>query len=217
MVGVVLIPQPGANQIEIADEFYRRVANIEKDLPADIETATGFDTTTYVRASINEVQQTIFIAFILVITIIFLFLRDWRTTIIPVVVIPIALIGAFFVMYIAGFSINVLTLLAIVLAIGLVVDDAIVVLENIYSKIEAGQEPTIAGIIGSKEIFFAVIATTAAFGFGIYAHPVFRGNHGSFISGIRNSDCRRSFDFIVCSVDFNTNAIYQIAEEKRKA
>ena len=162
MVGVVLIPQPGANQIEIADEFYRRVANIEKDLPADIETATGFDTTTYVRASIDEVKQTIFIAFALVITIIFLFLRDWRTTIIPVVVIPIALIGAFFVMYIAGFSINVLTLLAIVLAIGLVVDDAIVVLENIYTKIEAGQEPTIAGIIGSKEIFFAVIATTAA-------------------------------------------------------
>lgn len=162
MVGVVLIPQPGANQIEIADEFYRRVANIEKDLPADIETATGFDTTTYVRASIDEVKQTIFIAFALVITIIFLFLRDWRTTIIPIVVIPIALIGAFFVMYIAGFSINVLTLLAIVLAIGLVVDDAIVVLENIYTKIEAGQEPTIAGIIGSKEIFFAVIATTAA-------------------------------------------------------
>lgn len=162
MVGVVLIPQPGANQIEIADEFYRRVENIENDLPADIETATGFDTTTYVRASINEVQQTIFIAFILVITIIFLFLRDWRTTIIPVVVIPIALIGAFFIMYIANFSINVLTLLAIVLAIGLVVDDAIVVLENIYTKIEAGQEPIIAGIIGSKEIFFAVIATSAA-------------------------------------------------------
>lgn len=162
MVGVVLIPQPGANQIEIADEFYRRVANIEKDLPADIETATGFDTTTYVRASIDEVKQTIFIAFLLVITIIFLFLRDWRTTLIPVLVIPIALIGAFFVMYIAGFSINVLTLLAIVLAIGLVVDDAIVVLENIYSKIEAGQEPIVAGIIGSKEIFFAVIATTAA-------------------------------------------------------
>ncbi len=162
MVGVVLIPQPGANQIEIADEFYRRVDAIEKDLPADIETATGFDTTTYVRASINEVQQTILIAFILVITIIFLFLRDWRTTIIPVVVIPIALIGAFFIMYIANFSINVLTLLAIVLAIGLVVDDAIVVLENIYKKIEAGQEPIVAGIIGSKEIFFAVIATTAA-------------------------------------------------------
>ena len=162
MVGVVLIPQPGANQIDIADEFYKRAEAIEEDLPADIETAIGFDTTEYVRASIDEVQQTIFIAFILVIAIIFLFLRDWRTTIIPVVVIPIALIGAFFVMYMAGFSINVLTLLAIVLAIGLVVDDAIVVLENIYAKIEQGLEPTIAGILGSKEIFFAVIATSAA-------------------------------------------------------
>lgn len=162
MVGVVLIPQPGANQIEIANEFYKRAENIEKDLPADIETAIGFDSTTYVRASIDEVKQTIFIAFFLVIAVIFLFLRDWRTTIIPVLVIPIALIGAFFVMYIAGFTINVLTLLAIVLAIGLVVDDAIVVLENIYTKIESGQQPMMAGILGSKEIFFAVIATTAA-------------------------------------------------------
>jgi multidrug efflux pump len=162
MVGVVLIPQPGANQIDIADEFYRRAENIKKDLPADIETAIGFDSTTYVRASIDEVKQTIFVAFFLVIAVIFLFLRDWRTTIIPVLVIPIALIGSFFIMYLAGFSINVLTLLAIVLAIGLVVDDAIVVLENIYSKIESGQQPMMAGILGSKEIFFAVIATTAA-------------------------------------------------------
>lgn len=162
MVGVVLIPQPGANQIDIADEFYKRAENIEKDLPADIETAIGFDTTTYVRASINEVKQTIFIAFFLVIAVIFFFLRDWRTTLIPVLVIPIALIGSFFVMYLAGFSINVLTLLAIVLAIGLVVDDAIVVLENIYTKIESGQQPMMAGILGSREIFFAVIATTAA-------------------------------------------------------
>lgn len=162
MVGVVLIPQPGANQIDIADEFYKRAENIEKDLPADIETAIGFDSTTYVRASIDEVQQTIFVAFFLVIAVIFLFLRDWRTTIIPVLVIPIALIGSFFVMYLAGFSINVLTLLAIVLAIGLVVDDAIVVLENIYAKIENGQQPMMAGILGSKEIFFAVIATSAA-------------------------------------------------------
>lgn len=162
MVGVVLIPQPGANQIDIADEFYRRAENIEKDLPADIETAIGFDSTTYVRASIDEVKQTIFVAFFLVIAVIFLFLRDWRTTIIPVLVIPIALIGSFFIMYLAGFSINVLTLLAIVLAIGLVVDDAIVVLENIYAKIESGQQPMMAGILGSKEIFFAVVATTAA-------------------------------------------------------
>ncbi|MFH5833335.1 efflux RND transporter permease subunit [Halalkalibaculum sp. DA3122] len=162
MVGVVLVPQPGANQIAIADEFYRRVESIKQDLPADIETAVGFDTTEYVRASIDEVQQTIFIALALVILIIFLFLRDWRTTFIPIIVIPIALIGSFFVMYIAGFSINVLTLLAIVLAIGLVVDDAIVVLENIYSKMEQGLPPIQAGIVGSREIFFAVIATSLA-------------------------------------------------------
>ncbi|MDX1637917.1 MAG: efflux RND transporter permease subunit [Balneolaceae bacterium] len=162
MVGVVLVPQPGANQIAIADEFYKRVERIKQDLPADIETAIGFDTTEYVRASIDEVQQTIFIALVLVILIIFLFLRDWRTTFIPIIVIPIALIGSFFVMYMAGFSINVLTLLAIVLAIGLVVDDAIVVLENIYSKIEQGLPPIQAGIVGSKEIFFAVIATSLA-------------------------------------------------------
>jgi multidrug efflux pump len=162
MVGVVLIPQPGANQIEIADEFYRRAAQIEQDLPPDVETAIGFDTTEYVRESINEVQQTIFLAMFLVVFIIFMFLRDWRTTLIPIIVIPISLIGAFFVMYIAGFSINVLTLLAIVLAIGLVVDDAIVVLENIYAKVEQGMSPVSAGIVGSREIFFAVIATSLA-------------------------------------------------------
>jgi multidrug efflux pump len=160
MVGVVLRPQPGANQIAIVDEFYRRLELIKKDLPADIELGIGFDSTDYVRASIDEVQSTIFIALALVVMIIFLFLRDWRSTLIPIVVIPIALIGSFFVMYAADFSINVLTLLALVLAIGLVVDDAIVVLENIYSKIEQGFEPIEAGIIGSREIFFAVIATS---------------------------------------------------------
>lgn len=162
MVGVVIVPQPGANQIEIADEFYNRVEQIKKDLPEDIQTAVGFDTTEYVRASISEVQQTIFLALSLVVLIIFLFLRDIRTTIIPIIVIPIALIGAFFVMYVAGFSINVLTLLAIVLAIGLVVDDAIVVLENIYAKIESGMNVIEAGILGSREIFFAVVATSLA-------------------------------------------------------
>jgi multidrug efflux pump len=162
MVGVVAIAQPGANQLEIAQEFFRRVENIKQDLPPDIEIATGFDTTEYIDQSINEVQQTIFIALGLVILIIFLFLRDSRTTIIPVIVIPIALIGSFFIMYMAGFSINVLTLLAIVLAIGLVVDDAIVVLENIYAKIEMGLNPIEAGILGSKEIFFAVVATSLA-------------------------------------------------------
>lgn len=162
MVGVVLIPQPGANNIAIADEFYARVEQIKADLPGDISLAIGFDVTQYIRESIDEVLQTIYLAFGLVVFIIFFFLRDWRTTIIPVIAIPISLVGAFFIMYIAGFSINVLTLLGIVLAIGLVVDDAIVVLENIYTKIEAGMDPYEAGIKGTKEIFFAVLSTTIA-------------------------------------------------------
>lgn len=162
MVGVVLVPQPGANNIAITDEFYNRIEQIKKDLPSDIQLGIGFDVTDYIRDSIDEVKQTIYIAFTLVVLIIFLFLRDWRTTVIPVIVIPIALIGAFFVMFIFNFSINVLTLLAIVLAIGLVVDDAIVVMENIYAKIESGEEPATAAKIGSKEIFFAVVSTTVA-------------------------------------------------------
>ena len=160
MVGVVLRPLPGANYIDIVDEFYNRLDVIKRDLPADLELGIGFDTTTQIRQSIDEVQQTIFIALALVFLVIFFFLRDWRSTIIPLVVIPVALIGAFFVMYAAGFSINVLTLLAIVLAIGLVVDDAIVVLENIYAKIEDGDDPMEAGVKGTREIFFAVIATS---------------------------------------------------------
>ncbi len=162
MVAIVVRPQPGANYIDIVDEFHRRIGQIERDLPDDVELALGFDATEHIRGSILEVQQTVMIAFFLVILVIFAFLRDWRTTLIPVVVIPVALVGAFFIMYLAGFSLNVLTLLGMVLAIGLVVDDAIVVLENIYTKIEEGQEPLQAGIEGTREIFFAVIATTLA-------------------------------------------------------
>lgn len=162
MVGVVLVPQPGSNSIEIAEEFYKRLETLKDDVPADIELGIGFDTTEYILASIDEVQQTIFVAFALVVLIIFIFLRDWRTTIIPVITIPISLIGTFFIMYLAGFSINVLTLLGIVLAIGLVVDDTIVVLENIYKRIEEGEEPHQAAKKGTGEIFFAVISTTVA-------------------------------------------------------
>lgn len=162
MVGVVLVPQPGVNNIAIADEFYRRLETIQADLPSDIKLAIGFDITKYIRQSISEVQETVITAFVLVVMIIFMFLRDWRTTLIPVVVIPISLIGSFFIMYIAGFSINVLTMLGIVLAIGLVVDDAIVVMENIYAKIEGGANPLEAAEKGSAEIFFAVISTTTA-------------------------------------------------------
>ena len=160
MVGIVVIPQPGANHIDIADAVHERMAMMEKDLPDDVHYAYGFDNTKFIRASIAEVESTVYEAFVLVIIIIFLFLRDWRVTLIPCLVIPVSLIGAFFVMYLLGFSINVLSMLAVVLSVGLVVDDAIVMTENIYIRIERGMKPFDAGIEGAKEIFFAVISTT---------------------------------------------------------
>ena len=160
MIGIVVIPQPGANHIDIADEVYRRMEIMKKDLPEDVTYQYSFDNTKFIRASINEVKSTVYEAFVLVIIIIFLFLRDWRVTLVPCMVIAVSLIGAFFVMYLAGFSINVLSMLAIVLSVGLVVDDAIVMTENIYIRIERGMTPKEAGIEGSKEIFFAVISTT---------------------------------------------------------
>ncbi len=161
-VGVAIVPQPGANHIDIANEFYKRIEQIKKEIPPDIQLGIGYDTTKYIRQSIAEVRETIFIAFGLVVVVIFFFLREWKATLIPIIAIPVSLIGSFFIMYIAGFSINVLTLLGLVLAIGMVVDDAIVVLENIYSKIERGYPPFEAGVKGIQEIFFAVIATTIA-------------------------------------------------------
>ncbi|MBR3702244.1 MAG: efflux RND transporter permease subunit [Alistipes sp.] len=160
MVGVVVIPQPGANHIEIADAVYERVKTMQKDLPDDIVLNYGFDNTRFIRASINEVKQTVYEAFILVVIIIFLFLRNFRVTLIPCIVIPVSLIGTFFLMYLAGFSINVLSMLAVVLSVGLVVDDAIVMTENIYIRIERGMRPFEAGIEGAKEIFFAVLSTS---------------------------------------------------------
>ena len=160
MVGVVVTPQPGANHIKIADAVYERMERMQKDLPEDVHYNYGFDNTKFIRASIDEVRQTVYEAFLLVIIIIFLFLRDWRVTLVPCIVIPVSLIGAFFVMYVAGFSINVLSMLAVVLSVGLVVDDAIVMTENIYVRIEQGMSPKEAGIDGAKEIFFAVISTT---------------------------------------------------------
>ncbi|MBX2900872.1 MAG: efflux RND transporter permease subunit [Cyclobacteriaceae bacterium] len=157
---IAVVAQPGANNIDISNRLYKKLAQIERDLPPDVSYQMSYDSTQYIRASIEEVEETIVIAFCLVLAIIFLFLRDWRTTVIPVATIPISLIGAFFVMYLLGFTINVLTLLGIVLAIGLVVDDAIVVLENIYVKVEEGEDPEAAAKKGSTEIFFAVISTT---------------------------------------------------------
>ena len=162
MVGVVLVPLPGSNSIEIVDEFYVRLEHIKRDLPPDIQLGIGFDSTQYIRSSLYEVQETVLLAFLLVVVVIFLFLRDWRTTFIPAITIPISLIGSFFIMYLMDFSINVLTLLGIVLSVGLVVDDAIVVLENIYTRIEKGEKPKVAAEKGTEEIFFAVLATTVA-------------------------------------------------------
>jgi multidrug efflux pump len=160
MCGLAISPLPGANHIAIVDEVKVRLEQIKKDLPEDIMLGVMSDTTLTIRKAITEVEETILISFILVVMVIFFFLREWRTTMIPVFAIPISLVGTFFLMYMAGYTINILTLLSIVLATGLVVDDAIVVLENIYSKIEKGMNPMEAGLIGSKEIFFAILSTT---------------------------------------------------------
>lgn len=160
MVAVAVTPQPGSNHVAIADEFYKRIEQIKGDLPEDLSYQIALDTTLNIRKAITEVLETILLAFLLVVLVIFVFLRHWRTTIIPMLAIPISLIGAFFIMYVANFSLNILTLLGIVLSTGIVVDDAIVVLENIYGKIEKGMNPLQAGHEGSKEIYFAIISTT---------------------------------------------------------
>ena len=161
-IGVAVIPQANTNAIAIADEFHKRLEAVKNEVPPDINIEVGYDFTRFVRRSVEEVKETLVIAFALVALIIFGFLRDWRSTLIPVIAIPVSIVSGFFIMYLAGFSINVLTLVAIVLSIGLVCDDAIVVLENIYSKIEQGMSPLEAALTGSREIYFAVISTTIA-------------------------------------------------------
>jgi hydrophobe/amphiphile efflux-1 (HAE1) family protein len=160
MVGLGLVPQPGANYLDIAKEFYKRIETIKKDIPKDFTMKLAMDNTRFIKLSVEEVEETLVIAIILVVLIIYLFFRDWLIAFRPLIDIPVSLIGAFFIMYLMGYSINVLTLLAIVLATGLVVDDGIVVTENIYKKIEKGMNPTEAAIQGSNEIFFAVVATS---------------------------------------------------------
>lgn len=160
MVGIALQPQPGSNYIDIVDEAFRRIEIMKRELPEDIQLDVALDRTVSIRKAISEVKFTIILAFILVLMVIFFFLRNWRTTLIPVILIPIALIGSFGALNAAGFSINILSLLGLVLATGLVVDDAIVVMENIYAKIEAGMHPMKAAFEGSREVFFAVLATS---------------------------------------------------------
>jgi multidrug efflux pump len=165
MVALALTPQPGSNYVAITDEFYKRYDQLKKDMPADIYTNIAVDNTRFIRKSIEEVEETLIVALVLVILIIYLFFRDWLMAFRPLVDIPVSLIAAFFIMYICGFTINILTLLAIVLATGLVVDDGIVVTENIYKKIEAGMPRMQAAKEGSEEIFFAVIATSITLAF----------------------------------------------------
>ena len=160
MIALAIVPQPGSNYVAIADEFYKRYEQIKKEVPADIKLDVGLDQTKFVRKSIAEVQETLVLSFALVVLIIFLFFRDWIVAIRPLIDIPVSLIGAFFIMYLSGFTINVLTLLAIVLATGLVVDDGIVVTENIFKKMEQGMDKYRAAREGSNEIYFAVIATS---------------------------------------------------------
>ena len=160
MIALAIVPLPGANYVEISDEFYKRMEEIKKDLPEDLELNIALDNTTFIKKSINEVQETLFIAIGLVIIIIYLFFRNWLMALRPLIDIPVSLLGAFFIMYIMGYSINVLSLLAIVLATGLVVDDGIVVTENIYKKIEKGMKPMQAALLGTDEIFFAVVSTS---------------------------------------------------------
>ena len=160
MIGLGVTPQPGANYLDIAAEFYKRYEQIKKDLPKDLKTTIALDNTQFIKNSIDEVEETLLIAIILVVLIVYLFFRDWAIAFRPLIDIPVSLVATFFVMYLMGFSINILSLLAIVLATGLVVDDGIVVTENIFKKMEEGLSPMEAAIKGSNEIFFAVISTS---------------------------------------------------------
>lgn len=158
MIGLAIVPMPGANYLDISSEFYKKYEALKKDLPKDIKLNIALDNTLFVKKSVLEVAETLGISIILVIIIIYLFFRDWAIAFRPLIDIPVSLIATFFIMWMLGFSINVLTLLAIVLATGLVVDDGIVVTENIFKKVEEGMSPIEAAIKGSNEIFYAVIS-----------------------------------------------------------
>jgi len=160
MIALAIVPQPGSNYVSISDEFYKRLEQIKKDVPEDVKINIALDQTKFIKRSIAEVEETLIISIVLVVLIIYLFFRDWLIALRPLIDIPVCLIGAFFIMYIMGYTINVLSLLAIVLATGLVVDDGIVVTENIYKKMERGMNKWQAAKEGSKEIYFAVISTS---------------------------------------------------------
>ena len=160
MIGLGIVKQSKANTLEVARSAREAIQRIEQTLPSNIFIVPSYDSSVFIEESINEVYNTLAIAMIMVIIVIYVFLGNVRATLIPAITVPISLVAAFMVMYMLGFSINLLTLLALVLAIGLVVDDAIVVLENIYRRIELGEPPILAAYRGAREVGFAVIATT---------------------------------------------------------
>ncbi|WJG08787.1 efflux RND transporter permease subunit [Aliiglaciecola sp. LCG003] len=160
MIGLGIIKQSKANTLEVAREAKEAMRQISESLPENIFIVPSYDSSVFIEESINEVYNTLAIAMALVVLVIYIFLGNIRATIIPAVTVPVSLVAAFIVMYALGFSINLLTLLALVLAIGLVVDDAIVVIENIYRRIEMGEPPLLASYRGAREVGFAVIATT---------------------------------------------------------
>jgi multidrug efflux pump len=160
-VGMGIVGQSGANTLAVANDVRERLAEVQKLLPTGVELSVTYDSSVFIDAAIDNVWETLAIAALLVIVVIYLFLGSVRATIIPAVTVPISLVGSFFVLWILGLSINLLTLLALVMAIGLVVDDAIVILENIYRRIEEGESRLLAAYAGARQVGFAVIATTA--------------------------------------------------------
>jgi multidrug efflux pump len=159
-IALGVVKQATANPLDVSEEVRKVLPRITESLPDGMEVKVAHDKSVFIAESIKNVYRTIGEAILLVVLIIFLFLRSVRATLIPLVTIPVSLIGAFALMYAFGFSINTLTLLALVLAIGLVVDDAIVMLENIYRHVENGMTPVKAALVGSREISFAIVAMT---------------------------------------------------------
>ncbi|WP_374300022.1 efflux RND transporter permease subunit [Ferrovibrio sp.] len=159
-IGLGIIRQSKANAMDISNGVNRAVERLQGSLPSGVRMEISYDQSKFISQSIYEVFHALMVALGLVIGVIFLFLRSWRATLIPAVAIPVSVIGSFIIIGALGYSINVLTLLALVLAIGLVVDDAIVVLENIHRRIELGEPPLLASLRGARQIGFAVIATT---------------------------------------------------------
>jgi multidrug efflux pump len=206
MIALAIIPQPGSNYVSISNEFYKRYEQIKKEMPPDIKLNIALDQTKFIKKSISEVKDTLMISLTLVILIIYLFFRDWIIAFRPLIDIPVSLIGAFFIMYLCGFTINVLTLLAIVLATGLVVDDGIVVTENIYKRMEAGMNKWQAAKEGSKEIYFAVIATSITLAFVFL--PII------FLQGfVWNCGGRSSINICICFPNVNTGVKRQACQK----